>query len=128
MSHEFGNVVDHLRSHAGDALRAVFIYRGDDHRDLYRREDVAELHGSDLEAVVLREVQSDHREEDQPADTDGEPIRATVRVFDSKVIVNLPRDADSGTVVVLDPTAARNLTDFVGDLRADLYDGGRGDG
>lgn len=123
MSHTFGNVVDHLRSHAGDALRAVFIYHGDDHRDLYRREDVAELHGSALEAVVLREVRSDHRAEDQPPDSNWESVRATVRVFDSYVIVHLPRDADSGTVVVLDATAARNLTDFVSDLRADLYDG-----
>jgi len=124
MSHEFGNVVDHLRSHAGDALQAVFIYRGDDHRDLYRRDDVAELHGSDLEAVVLREVQSDHREgDDYSADRDEESLRATVRVSASRVTVHLPRDADSGTVVVLDPSAARNLTDFVADLRADLYDG-----
>jgi hypothetical protein len=38
------------------------------------------------------------------------------------VVVHLPRDADSGTVVVLDPAAARNLIDFVIDLRTDLYD------
>jgi len=122
MSHEFNNVVEHLRSHAGDALRAVFIHRGDEHRDLYRREDVAELHASDLEAMVLREVQSDLREDGQSPDSDAESLRATVRVYDSRVIVYLPRDADSGTVVMLDPTAARNLTDFVADLRADLYD------
>lgn len=123
MSHEFDNVVDHLRSHAGDALQVVVIYRGDDHRDLYRRDDVADLHESGVEATILREVRSDHGEGDtDPADGDGEPLRATVRVFPSRVIVHLPRDADSGTVVVLDPTAARNLTDFVADLRADLYD------
>lgn len=39
------------------------------------------------------------------------------------MIVHLPRDADSGTVVALDPATARNLTDFVADTRADLYDG-----
>lgn len=122
MSHEFDNVVDHLRSHAGDALQVVVIYRGDEHRDLYHRDDVAELHGSDLETTVLREVRSDHRETNQSTDSDEESLRATVRVSDSRVIVHLPRDADSGTVVVLDPAAARNLTDFVTDLRTDLYD------
>jgi len=123
MSHEFDNVVDHLRSHAGDALQAVFVYRGDDHRDLYRREDVAALHGSTLEATVIREARSElRRDDDPPADGTGESPRATVRVFDARVIVHLPRDADSGAVVVLDPAAARNLTDFVTDVRADLYD------
>jgi len=120
MGHEFGNVVDHLRSHAGDALQAVMIYDGDEHRDLYRRDDVAERHGSELEGELLRDVRSDQRSEEG---TDSEePLRATVRVFTSRVIVHLPRDSDSGTVVVLDPAAARNLTDFVADVRADLYD------
>lgn len=124
MGHEFGNVVDHLRSHAGDTLQAVLIHDGDEHRDLYRRDDVAALHGSDLEREVLREVRSDqNRADGAGGDDPGEPLRATVRVFDSRVIVHLPRDADSGTVVVLDPAAARNLTDFVADVRADLYDG-----
>lgn len=124
MGHEFGNVVDHLRSHAGDALQAVMIYDGDEHRDLYRREDVAERHGSELERELLREVQSDQRRDDETGDEGAwEPLRATVRVFASRVIVHLPRDPDSGTVVVLDPVAARNLSDFVADVRADLYDG-----
>ena len=126
MGHEFNDVVEHLRSHAGDALQAVVIYDGDDHRDLYRREDVAERHGSDLERELLRELQSDQRREGRDAaETASEQLRATVRVFPSRVIVHLPRDPDSGTVVVLDPAAARNLTDFVADVRADLYDGGR---
>jgi len=125
MGHEFGNVVDHLRSHAGDSLQAVLIYEGGEHRDLYRRADVAERHGSELEREVLREVRSEQRHQESPEpDPADEPLRATVRVFDSRVVVHLPRDPDSGTVVVLDPAAARNLTDFVADVRADLYGGG----
>lgn len=58
MTHDAGNVVGHLRSHAGATLQAVFVYRGGDHRDLYRRDDLAELHGPDPEATVLREVRS----------------------------------------------------------------------
>lgn len=122
MSHEFENVVEHLRSHAGDALQAVFVYRGDDHRDRYRREDVRALHGSSMEATVIRAARSELRgDDDSPADDTGDSLRATVRVFDTRVIVHLPRDADSGAVVVLDPAAARNLTDFVTDARTDLY-------
>jgi len=129
MGHEFNNVVEHLRSHAGETLQAVVIYDGDDHRDLYRRDDVVERHESDLERELLRELRSDQRREGREgrntAETASEQPRATVRVFPSRVIVHLPRDPDSGTIVVLDPAAARNLTDFVADVRADLYDGGR---
>lgn len=123
MTHEFGSVVEHLRTHAGDTLQAVMIYDGDEHRDLYRREDVTERHGSELERGVFREVRSDGpREAGAEAEGGTEPLRATVRVFSSRVIVHLPRDPESGTIVVLDPSAARNLTDFVADVRADLYD------
>ena len=123
MTHEFGSVVEHLRTHAGDTLQAVMIYDGDEHRDLYRREDVTERHGSELEREVLREVRSDGpREAGAEFEGGTEPLRATVRVFSSRVIVHLPRDPESGTIVVLDPSAARNLTDFVADVRADLYD------
>jgi hypothetical protein len=119
----FGNVVDHLRSHAGDSLRAVVVYRGDEHRDLYRREDVAELHGSSLETEVLEGVRSDNRSRKRDAaDRYEGQLRATVRVFDERVLVHLPRDETSGTVVDLDPSAASNLVDFVADIRDDVYD------
>jgi hypothetical protein len=122
MAHDFGDVVEHLRSHAGDALQAVVVYDGDDHRDLYRRADVSQLHGSDLETEVLEEIRTDRRrrESDAASVYEGD-LRATVRVFDARVVVHLPRDEDAGTVVVLDPAVARNLTEFVADVRADLY-------
>ena len=102
---------------------AVMIYDGDEHRDLYRREDVAERHGSELERGILRKVRSDGpRQAGAEAAGGTEPLQATVRVFSSRVIVHLPQDPESGTIVVLDPNAARNLTDFVADVRADLYD------
>jgi hypothetical protein len=123
MSKDFSGLADHLRDHAGDALQAVVVYRGDDHRDLYRREDVAELHGSTLEAEVLADIRSDRRRrETDLADQYEGSLRATVRVFGERVILNLPRDDDSGTVVVLDVSAASDLAAFVADLRGDIYD------
>jgi hypothetical protein len=118
----FDDLVDHLRSHAGDALQAVVVYRDDEHRDLYRREDVVELHGSALEAEVLADIRADHlrRESDAAADYEGE-LRATVRVFDERVLLTLPRDEQSGTVVILDLEAASDLVEFVADIRGDIY-------
>mgnify|MGYP006274468151 CR=1 len=123
MSEDFPGLVTHLRDHAGDALRGVIVYRGDDHRDLYRREDLDELHGSRLEAEVLADIRSDRQQrETEAADQYEGSLRATVRVFDERVLLNLPRDDDSGTVVVLDVSAASDLADFVADIRGDIYD------
>jgi hypothetical protein len=118
----FEAVVEHLRSHAGDALQAVIVYRGDEHRDLYRRDDVRERHGTSLETGVLSDVQSDRGRDGDPMDGRGDTLRATVRLFDQRVVLHLPRDATSGTVVVLDTAAASNLDEFVADIRADIYD------
>lgn len=124
MDHGTGDVVEHLRAHAGETLQAVVIYDGDDHRDLYRRADVSELHGSELEAEVLEEIRADRqRRESTLADRYEGDHRATVRVFDARVLLHLPRDDESGTVVVLDPAAARNLVTFVEDIRGDIYGG-----
>ena len=119
----FDDVVDHLQSHAGDTLQAVVVYRGDDHRDLYRREDVADRHNSSLEAEVLEDIRSDRRrhESDAAGRYEGD-LRATVRVFAERVLVHFPRNEASGTVVVLDPTAASDLVAFVTDIRGDIYD------
>jgi hypothetical protein len=123
MAHNFGNVVDHLKTHAGDALRAVIVYDGEDHRDLYRRKDDAELHGSDLETEILAEIRTDGRQRTSDhADEHEGQLRAIVRLFDERVIVHLPRNDRTGTVVVLDPVVARNLTEFVADVRRALYD------
>ena len=109
MSRGAEDVVEQVRSHVGDALRALVIYDGDARRDLYRRPD---LQGADPELDIRRGA--------QPAAT-GPDHRATVRVSDSRVVVQLPRDESSGTVLVLDPSAARNLVDFVADAREAIY-------
>jgi hypothetical protein len=123
MAHDFGALVEQLQSHAGDALQAVIVYDGETHRDLYRRSDVTTLHGSELEAEVLAEIRADghRRTSDAAAEYEGE-LRATVRVFDERITVHLPRDQRTGTLVLLDPIVARNLTRFVTDVRRDLYD------
>jgi hypothetical protein len=123
MNEEFSGLVDHVRDHAGDALQGIVVYRGDDHRDLYRREDVADLHDSALESAVLADIRSDRRRHESEATDHYEgSLRATVRVFDRRVIVDLPRSDESGAVVVLDVTAASNLAEFVADIRGDIYD------
>ncbi|SFP07738.1 MULTISPECIES: hypothetical protein [Halolamina] len=119
MAHDAAGIVDRRHSHAGETLQAVIVYDGESHRDLYRREDVGDLHGSELETEVLEEIRAGRqRRESTLADRyEG----ATVRVFEARVSFHFPRDDGSGTVVVLDPAAARNLVTFVDDVRGDIY-------
>lgn len=117
-------VVQHIREHAGDTLQAVIIYDEDAHRDLYRRKDVESLHGSPLEETVLEWFRSEARGSTsaKPAVPDGQ-LRASVRLLEHRVVLHLPRDPESGTIIVLDVPAAQQLASFVADLRADLYGG-----
>jgi hypothetical protein len=122
MPFDSDDVVTHLREHAGDSLRAVVVYNAGQHRDLYRRADVADLHGSDLEATIVDEFRAEPRSE-RGANALGHQgeLRATVRLYDGRAVLHLPRDEESGTLVVLDTAAAADLAGFVADLRADLY-------
>lgn len=122
MPDDADDVVARLRARAGDALQAVVVYDADGHRDLYRRDDVADLHGSGLEAAVVEDVRADRRARGGRLAEHHEGVhRATTYVFDERVVVHLPRDDRSGTVLVLDVAAAADLASFVADLRADLY-------
>jgi len=122
MPEDFEDVVKHVKSHAGETLQAIVIYDETRHRDVYRREDVEDLHDSDLEADVLADIRTDRRRRESPeaSEYEGEH-RASAHVFDERVILHLPRDADSGTILILDTAAARDLAEFVADIRGDIY-------
>lgn len=100
----------------------MMVYGGEEHRGLYRRADVAELHDSALETELLAELHSDQRRRvSSLSDRYEGDHKATVRVFEGRVVLHLPRDDRSGTVVFLDPAAARNGIEFVDDVRGDRY-------
>ncbi|WP_135665683.1 hypothetical protein [Halorhabdus rudnickae] len=123
MPEEFEDVVEHVKAHAGEALEAIVVYDETRHRDIYRREDIDALHDSDLEKEVLEDVRADRRQREsaEASKHEGEH-RASAHVFDERVILHLPRDGETGTILILDTTAARNLTEFVADIRSDIYD------
>ncbi|WP_181685409.1 hypothetical protein [Halorhabdus sp. FL145] len=122
MSEPFDDVVEHVKAHADEALQAIVVYDETRHRDVYRREDVDALHDSALEAEVLADIRADRRRRESPAASEYEgEHRASAHVFDERVILHLPRDMDSGTILILDTAAARNLSEFVADIRDDIY-------
>ncbi|CCQ32244.1 conserved hypothetical protein [Halorhabdus tiamatea SARL4B] len=112
-----------MKAHAGEALQAIVVYDETRHRDVYRREGSDGLHASDLETEVLEDVRADRRRRESPAASEHEgEYRASAHVFDERVILHLPRGENTGTILILDTTAARNLAEFVADIRSDIYD------
>jgi len=122
MAEDSRSPVDELKARAGTALQAVVVYSGDRHRDLYRRSDVADLHASGLEAEVIEDLRAGRPDRTDPdAATQEGTHRASVEVFEHRVIVHLPRGEEEGTVIFLDPAAASDLVGFVEAVRADVY-------
>lgn len=122
MRDDVSPIVQHIREHAGDTLQAVLIYDGDEHRDLYRRDDVADLHDTELEQAVIERFRAEPpTDQSEPAFGVQGHLQASVELFTRRAILHLPRDDTSGTILVLDIDAAAALATFVEDLRADLY-------
>lgn len=120
-------IVPHIRDHAGETLQAGLIYDAENHRDLYRRDDIVALHDAALEAAVLDWFRSEPRPDSEaPAVEQQDDVRATVRLFERRVVLHLSWDAESGTIIVPDIPAAPQHSAFVADLRADLYRGSPG--
>ena len=81
----YEDVVEHVRAHAGDTLQAIVVYDGTRHRDVYRRENVDDLHDSGLEADLLADIRADRRRRESPeaSEYEGEH-RASADVFEEE--------------------------------------------
>lgn len=121
MDRDADAVVSYLRRHAGQTLQAVVVHDASRHRVLFAREDVGEPSDRDVETVLDRFRRRDGTQDGATAAVHGGALRATVQLFEGRVVLHLPRDETSGTLVFLDTAAARNLRTFVEDIRADVY-------
>jgi hypothetical protein len=102
-----------IQERANTAYRSAFYYERDDWEALYVREDVASNRLRDeLPDVVKRARQNEAllRAEDYPPL--GE-VHATSEVHEDGVILHFPEGPEVGTIVSLDPDAARQLASFV---------------
>lgn len=102
-----------LTGRAGDYLRSVTRYDASGYDIVYLRSDL------DVDAIHDR-VDRAHRQivdaritaEDE-AESDLGETYTTVQIRDELVIINIPQHGSTGTLVSLEPEAARQLTSFL---------------
>lgn len=98
---------------AGDAYRTAFHYDADDWEAMHVRSDLqTRTLGEEVPDIIerARETEALLREDDYPPI--GETY-ATTEVHEDAIILHFPEGPDEGTLISLDPDAARLLTGFV---------------
>lgn len=112
------DIADGLLATAGDALRVVGFHEGSDWRIEYIRDDVREGYGDasidDIADDLVLDVLASPRQESLYELGD---LHATVRLFENGVVVHVPTDDRSGSLVSLDAGGDYTGRDIVGVVR-----------
>lgn len=116
---ESDEFVRFLLDSAGEAVRSVVRYDGDDSAVLFIRDDVADSYSPlTIETVVAslrREGERAGRQEHRYAYGG---LNCIVRCFDDGLELHFPYGEDAGVAVALEPRAAQQLYTFVDDCLA----------
>jgi hypothetical protein len=103
----------YIKEQAGTAYRTAFHYDADDWETIHIRHDLqTEALGAELPDVIerAREAEPLVREDDYPPL--GETYAQT-EIHEDGLVCQFPEGPNEGTIVSLDPDAARLLTGFV---------------
>lgn len=103
----------YLREQAGEYLRGVVTYDGDEYEVQYIRDDLrTQRLKSEVDTMIER-----LRRESRPGERRSFPfgeLNGIVRSFEEAMVMHFPSTQGRGTVVTLDPEVARQLNTFIG--------------
>lgn len=107
-------IVDFFRKEAGDYLRSILFFDGQEYEVAYIRDDVADEYlEKDRERIVASLLaEAAGRNQEEELYVHGE-LNCIVRSFDQALEVHVPQGTYSGTSVALDIAAARDLSDLI---------------
>ena len=113
-------LLDHLKTRAGESLRAVQWYRGDQTELIYVRDDLSVPDVvSRADAIHAQLTTKKPPQAEAEMATLGDRM-ATVNIYDEAFLINLPFGENYGVVIGLDPIVGRSLHEFVSGCRACL--------
>ena len=109
-------LAEYLEQRAGESLRAVGHYSADDYEIVQLRDDVREQYSDDEIGEIVEEL----RWESFAKPTQERQYRlggltCSIQTFEDGVVMHFPYDDQHGTLVSLDPGAARQLMQFIDD-------------
>jgi thiamine monophosphate kinase len=96
-----GELTSALREHAGERLRGIAVYNGDEYELLFLRKDVQQTRiKAEVDDMVVYLQRHSHAKEEAafPFGTH----RASTQFFDDAVVIHVPRGNQEGIVVTLD--------------------------
>lgn len=106
--------VAHLQQEAGDYLRSVIYFDGQDHEVAYARENLRdEYTDRDYERIVESPLaESSARNQAEDLYVHGH-LNCIVRSFEDAIELHFPKSAYSGTAIALDSRAAQDLGQLI---------------
>ena len=106
-------LTEYLKKEAGECLRGVVSYEGDEYDIQYIRNDLrTQRLKSEVDKMIDR-LRQESRSAEHRAFPFGD-VNGTVRSFKEAMVMHFPKTQGRGMVVTLDPEVARQLNTFIG--------------
>lgn len=103
--------VEFLQRRAGDHLRGVARYDGNETDVEYLREDIKEHRLTSQVDRMLRRLRPESDPDEERAFPFGD-LYVTLRRFDEAIVLHFPIGSDRGIVVALEPKVSRDSNTF----------------
>jgi len=115
-------LVDYLASRAGDMVRAVAFYTGDDYEILYIKDEIrAKYTEAEIERVADLLRAEPRRSRVESTFEMGE-FRCSLLAFGDGIVMHFPQGGGTGTLVTLEVDAARQFSQFAAECAGRIYD------
>lgn len=106
-------MTEYLQKTAGEYLRGIVSYNGNEYDIQYIRDDLRTRRlKSEVDKIIDR-LRRESRSGERQAFPFGE-VNGTVRSFEEAMVMHFPKTQGRGIVVTLDPEVARQLNTFIG--------------
>jgi hypothetical protein len=107
-------LVDFLLGEAGPYLRSAYYFDEQSYEELYLRDDLEGEYSEEELAFLFEEMVNADAEDDPIARiADSSDLRCSIRLYDEMITVLIHHREETGTLVSLEPNAARDLVTFV---------------
>ena len=109
-------LASYLDQRAGDSLRAVGHYSADDYEIVYLRDDVRDRYSdADIKEIVKNLRWESFAKSTHEGQYHLGSLNCSIQAFVEGVVMQFPYDDKHGTLITLDPGAARQLVAFIDD-------------
>jgi hypothetical protein len=113
IAQELASYLDHR---AGEALRAVGHYSEDEYEVVHLRDDLRQQYtDEEIQAIVEDLRWESFTKSSQEGQFHLGGLKCSIQAFEEGVVMHFPYDDQHGTLVSLDPGAARDLMQFIDD-------------